>query len=54
MPLNSVLGWEHPSPTHWPPPETYAAMRRTAARILPGARLRRRLLWRYSLVWTKA
>jgi SAM-dependent methyltransferase len=45
--------WEHPSPTLWPPPETYAGMRRIAARILPGARLCRHLLWRYSLVWTK-
>jgi SAM-dependent methyltransferase len=46
--------WDHPSPTFWPPPETYASMRRIAARTLPGARLRRHLLWRYSLVWTKA
>jgi SAM-dependent methyltransferase len=45
--------WEHPSPTVWPPPETFAGMRRIAARVLPGARLRRHLLWRYSLVWTK-
>ena len=45
--------WEHPSPTVWPPPETYTDMRRIAARILLGARLRRHLLWRYSLVWTK-
>ena len=44
---------EHPSPTVWPPPETYAGIRRIAARLLPGARLRRHLLWRYSLVWTK-
>ncbi|HEX8830491.1 MAG TPA: class I SAM-dependent methyltransferase [Longimicrobium sp.] len=46
--------WEHPSPTVWPPPETYADVRRIAARVLPGARVRRHLLWRYSLVWTKA
>ena len=25
----------------------------TAARLLPGARYRRHLLWRYSLLWTK-
>jgi hypothetical protein len=46
--------WEHPSPTLWPPPETYAGMRRLAVRIFPGFRLRRHLLWRYSLIWTKA
>ncbi|MGH8931586.1 MAG: class I SAM-dependent methyltransferase, partial [Egibacteraceae bacterium] len=45
--------WEHPSPTVWPPPETYAGMRRLAAQVLPGARFRRHLLWRYSLTWLK-
>jgi 2-polyprenyl-3-methyl-5-hydroxy-6-metoxy-1,4-benzoquinol methylase len=45
--------WEHPSPVVWPPPVTYADMRRLAARELPGARYRRHLLWRYSIVWTK-
>jgi SAM-dependent methyltransferase len=28
-------------------------VRRIAATVLPGARLTRRLLWRYSLIWTK-
>jgi hypothetical protein len=45
--------WEHPSPTVWPPPESYASMRRIAARVLPGARFQRRLYWRYTLVWIK-
>ncbi len=45
--------WQHPSPTAWPPPESYASMRRIAARLLPGARLKRRLYWRYTLVWAK-
>lgn len=45
--------WEHPSPTVWPPPQTYTDMRRIAATILPGAVYRRRLQWRYSLVWRK-
>ena len=45
--------WESTAPTIWPPPETYAAVRAGAARVLPGARMRRRLLWRYTLVWTK-
>ncbi|MFD4751679.1 class I SAM-dependent methyltransferase [Streptomyces sp. NPDC058426] len=30
-----------------------AEIRRTAARILPGARVRRRLFWRYVLVWRR-
>lgn len=45
--------WEHSAPTVWPPPETYAGMRRIAADVLPGARFRRHLLWRYSLVWAR-
>ena len=28
-------------------------MARPAARVLPGARFGRHLLWRYSLIWTK-
>ena len=45
--------WQHAAPVVWPPPESFAAMRRIAKRELPGVRYRRRLLWRYSLVWTK-
>jgi 2-polyprenyl-3-methyl-5-hydroxy-6-metoxy-1,4-benzoquinol methylase len=45
--------WENSAPKVWPPPESYAGMRRIAERVLPGARYRRRLLWRYSLVWRK-
>ena len=41
------------APTLWPPPENYASMRRIAERVLPGARFRRRLYWRYTLVWVK-
>ncbi len=33
------------------PRETLAEIRGTAARILPGARVRRGLYWRYVLVW---
>jgi SAM-dependent methyltransferase len=40
-------------PLVWPPPLTYRQMRRLAERLLPGARYRRHLYWRYSLVWTK-
>ena len=45
--------WEHSAPTVWPPPQTYAEVRATASRVLPGVRFRRHALWRYSVVWTK-
>jgi hypothetical protein len=32
---------------------TYRQVRRLAGRVLPGGRYRRRLYWRYSLVWHK-
>lgn len=41
------------APTIWPPPQTYGQVRRLARTVLPGARYRRHLLWRYSLVWAK-
>jgi SAM-dependent methyltransferase len=40
-------------PIVWPPPEQYATMRRLGLELLPGARWRRHLRWRYSLVWTR-
>jgi SAM-dependent methyltransferase len=40
-------------PVVWPPPLTYRDMRRLATAMLPGARYRHHLYWRYSLVWTK-
>ncbi len=43
----------HQPPLVWPPPLSYRQMRRLAERLLPGARYRRHLYWRYSLVWTK-
>jgi ubiquinone/menaquinone biosynthesis C-methylase UbiE len=46
--------WESPAPTVWPPPHTYREIRSFAQRTLPGARFRRHLLWRYSIIWTKA
>lgn len=45
--------WEQPSPVVWPPPHTYADVHALARQMLPGARYRRHLLWRYSLIWTK-
>jgi SAM-dependent methyltransferase len=44
---------EQTSPVVWPPPLTYRQVREAAAKVLPGARYRRHVLWRYSLVWTK-
>jgi SAM-dependent methyltransferase len=35
------------------PAMTWSQVREAAARVLPGARYRRHLLWRYSLQWTK-
>jgi hypothetical protein len=45
--------WEDSAPRVWPPPLTYGQTRRVAESVLPGATYRRRLLWRYSLVWSK-
>jgi SAM-dependent methyltransferase len=45
--------WEHTAPVAWPPPHTYAQVRRAAARVLPEMRWRRLPLWRYAIVWTK-
>ncbi len=44
---------EDGAPKVWPPPLTFGQTRRVATRTLPGATYRRRLLWRYSLAWTK-
>jgi len=41
------------SPIIWPPALTYRQARRVAEHVLPGVRYRRRLYWRYSLVWIK-
>lgn len=49
----SLSGAGYQPPIVWPPDNTYRDMRRLAARLLPGARYRRRLYWRYSLVWVK-
>ncbi|QLY33583.1 class I SAM-dependent methyltransferase [Nocardia huaxiensis] len=45
--------WEHASPVAWPPPETFPEFRDLATNLLPGSRVRRHVLWRYSLLWTK-
>ncbi|MEU6666543.1 class I SAM-dependent methyltransferase [Streptomyces sp. NPDC046727] len=64
VPLNALTGWvrnrgrrapRRPESMTAPtrdPGMTYAEISREARRLLPGARLRRRLFWRYTLVWT--
>ncbi|WP_345051344.1 class I SAM-dependent methyltransferase [Streptomyces rameus] len=60
--LNPLLGWAknrgraaHPPVSMTArtrePEMTFAEISRAARRLLPGARLRRRLFWRYTLVW---
>lgn len=50
---NRRTSWEHQAPTVWPPPETYGSMRKLVAELLPGARFRTHLYWRYSILWTR-
>jgi SAM-dependent methyltransferase len=45
--------WGTPAPTVWPPDEDFPQTRQEIERTLPGARFRRRLLWRWSATWTK-
>jgi 2-polyprenyl-3-methyl-5-hydroxy-6-metoxy-1,4-benzoquinol methylase len=45
--------YHHPSPIKWPPPDTFADIRRIAAQELPGVQYQRHVLWRYTLVWRK-
>ncbi|MFF0085693.1 class I SAM-dependent methyltransferase [Streptomyces canus] len=65
VPLNLVTGWvknrgrtapQRPvamtAPTR-PADVPYTELAREVRRVLPGARLRRRLFWRYTLVWKK-
>ncbi|WBO69307.1 class I SAM-dependent methyltransferase [Streptomyces camelliae] len=63
IPLNLLMGWvknRGRATAHRPvsmtapvrdPEMTRTEIGREARRILPGARLRRRLFWRYTLVW---
>lgn len=62
IPLNAAVGWLRnrgrpaarpaamTAPTR-PPVMTFAEIGDQARAALPGARLRRRLFWRYTLVW---
>jgi len=48
-----VRGESDPGAPVLAPDMTWSQVRSTAARVLPGVRYRRHLLWRYSLTWTK-
>lgn len=63
---NPLVGlWKHPAPLRVPAPphdpempvrdpgESFAQIRDAACRLLPGARVRRRLFFRYTLEWTR-
>jgi 2-polyprenyl-3-methyl-5-hydroxy-6-metoxy-1,4-benzoquinol methylase len=45
--------WQHSAPQMWPPRDTFSEVKRIASRVIPGAIYRRRLLFRYTLKWTK-
>jgi trans-aconitate methyltransferase len=59
VPSNLLVSWAHGRATQpvamtapvKAPTTTLAQLRAQVASILPGARIRRRLFWRYSLVW---
>ena len=46
--------WESPAPTVCPPTHSFREIRFLAEPIIPRARYRRHLLWRYSLIWTQS
>lgn len=49
----AVRGWyDHGAPME-DPTDSWATVRSTAQRVLPGVTYRRRLYWRYTLVWMK-
>ncbi|KOU33008.1 class I SAM-dependent methyltransferase [Streptomyces sp. WM6378] len=65
IPLNVAMAWiktkgrRAPRPASMTAPTrpacmTFSDIARTAGNVLPGARLRRRLFWRYTLVWHQA
>jgi len=45
--------WDSGSPTVWPPPHSFKDVVTTADRVLPDNEYRRRLMYRYTLTWTK-
>ncbi|MET9026379.1 methyltransferase domain-containing protein [Nocardia sp. NPDC004168] len=57
VPLTRAMDLAHrvswPSARTRDPVDGYAEIRSAAAELLPGARMRRRLMWRYTLLWHK-
>jgi SAM-dependent methyltransferase len=54
--LNALLRGGKRNPSGMPVEDSamhWGEVRRAARRLLPGSRFRRRLLWRYTLVWDK-
>ena len=62
VPANAVVGWVKSrgrtvarsvsmTAVTRPAETDFGAIVREARRVLPGARLRRRMFWRYTLVW---
>ena len=45
--------WDHPAPVA-EPTMTFTQVRRAALDVVPGARLKLRLYWRWSLEWMRA
>jgi SAM-dependent methyltransferase len=45
--------WEHHAPIRWPPPLTIDEMRTLAELEMPGATFKRRMAYRYSIVWSR-
>jgi SAM-dependent methyltransferase len=45
--------WNHGAPMVWPPPLTFAQVCQVSSKELPGSQFRRRILGRYTLLWTK-
>jgi len=46
--------WETSAAKVWPPPEAFSQARPIATGASPEAGFQRRILWRYSLAWTKS
>ncbi|MGQ4600744.1 hypothetical protein [Nocardia sp. R6R-6] len=51
--MNALHGMGEPHVRMRDPEEGYADIRSAAVQFLPGARIRRRLMWRYTLLWRK-
>ena len=45
--------WNSGSPTVWPPPHSFGDVSRAAAVVLPGSIYQRKVIYRYTIRWTK-